>query len=194
MIGGNAQRRVNGAVRHARQVVGGGHVIDHALQAQQLNRENIGSLIENAEGNQGKTSFPVTSGVVAGIALTACPVEGNINLAVGDHGPACFSQWGQLIVGSTDSAVGNNSGVVAGNVGETILDVWEAASGILSKMIPAEANLAQVLVTDVCQAVGDVDQAEVSVDGQSWKVNVALDAKAEAVVLETVTDASWHAS
>ena len=61
-------------------------------------------------------------------------------------------------------------------------------------MVAVEAGLAEVLVIDVGQAVLDVDQADVSVDGESGQVIMASDAETEAVVLQTVTDAAWDAS
>ena len=60
-------------------------------------------------------------------------------------------------------------------------------------MVAAEAGLAEVLVVDVRQAVLDVDQADVPVDGEPGQVVVAPHAQAEAVVLQAVADSARHA-
>lgn len=86
-----------------------------------------------------------------------------------------------------------NGSVVLGNVGQAELDVADAITGIFGQTVTGEAGSAEVLVSDVSQTVWDVDEADVAVDGQAGEVGVTLNAETQAVVLETVADASWNA-
>ena len=189
-VGGVAEGGASGAGQDARPVVSGGDVVVLADQAEELSGQRSASLVNDAEGDEGQASLPVTGGEVAGAADRASAVQGHEDLAVGDDGPTLLTVRGQLVVGGATGTNGGDGSIVLVDVGQAELDVADAVAGIVAQVVAGEADSAEVLVSDVGQAEGDVDQAEVAVDGQPGKVGVALNAEAQAVVLQAVADAS----
>jgi len=80
-----------------------------------------------------------------------------------------------------------------GFVREAVLNVGDAATSVITEVEATVAGPAEVLVGHVGQAVGDVHQAKIAVDGQTGHVNVALNAQTQAVVLEAVANTSGNA-
>jgi len=192
-VGGSAVGRTAGAGQDASPVVGRGDVVLLADQTEELGGQSRAGLVNDAEGDQGQASLPITGGVVARAALGASPVQGHEDLTVGDDGPALASVGGQLVVSGAPGAFRRDSGVVLRDIGQAELNVGDTTTSILGQTVTSVADSAEVLISDVGEAVGDVDQAEVPVDGQPGKVFVALDTEAQAVVLQAVADASGDA-
>lgn len=193
LLAGGAVGSASGAEGDARPVVGGGDEVIPADQAVVEGAQNGGGLVDDAVSDQGQASLEVISGVETGVAEGASPVESDVGLAVGDHRPALLSGGRQLVVSGASGADRLDGSVVLGGVGQAELDVGDAAAGVITEVVATVASPAKVLVSYVGEAVVDVLQAQVAVDRQPGHVDVALNAKTQAVVLQAVADASGDA-
>jgi hypothetical protein len=89
-------------------------------------------------------------------------VESNIGLAVGNQRPASITKGRELVAGGTFSTDRVSSGVIASSVAKTVLDIIDATSEVLSKVISIEADIAKILVAGISETVWDVDETKAS--------------------------------
>jgi hypothetical protein len=59
-------------------------------------------------------------------------------------------------------------------------------------VISVETGFAEILISLIGEAVINDDEAEVSVDRQSWKIFMTENTQAETIILKTVTDSSFN--
>lgn len=116
------------ACQDARQVISGWEVIGNASQTKVSGAQCSGSLVDDAVVDEWKASLEIISGVVTGFAKEAGSVEWHKCLAVGDDVPALSGVRGQLVVGDASLTIDLGGNISLGNIGGTVLNVWNASS------------------------------------------------------------------